>query len=270
MCKKVRTSLSFLGLLLIVALTGCGSSGGGVNSSSDITPAGAVSSAEGSVNLGAAGNFALLAKTGVDTVPTSSVNGNVGVSPADKTYLTGWSQTDSTDVVYATSPQVTAPNKLYSASHTEPTPTNLTAAVLDMEAAYTDAAGRLLIDAAKNNIDATTLGGVALGAGVYKWDNNLHLTTDVFLEGSATDVWIIQVGGTLEMDADLSINLTGDALPQNVFWQVAGATTIGTGSHFEGVVLDMTDINFLSGATINGRLLSQTAINLIATTVTVP
>src|SRR5665811_721274 len=47
----------------------------------------------GPVNMGKAGNFVILAKTGVDTVPTSKVTGNIGVSPIDRTALTGFSQT---------------------------------------------------------------------------------------------------------------------------------------------------------------------------------
>ena len=45
------------------------------------------------VNLGTAGNFVILAKTGVSTVPLSAITGNVGVSPAAATYLTGFSLT---------------------------------------------------------------------------------------------------------------------------------------------------------------------------------
>ncbi|MBE0502311.1 MAG: hypothetical protein IBX47_12825 [Desulfuromonadales bacterium] len=77
-------------MLLLVTLAGCGSSGDGT-SNAGISPAGEVSNAAGSVNLGEAGNFALLAQTGVDILPTSNVTGNVGVYPAARNYLTGWS-----------------------------------------------------------------------------------------------------------------------------------------------------------------------------------
>jgi hypothetical protein len=37
------------------------------------------------VSLGGAGNFVILAKSGISTVPTSAVTGNIGVSPAAAT-----------------------------------------------------------------------------------------------------------------------------------------------------------------------------------------
>jgi hypothetical protein len=64
--------------------------------------------------------------------------------------------------------------------------------------------------------------------------------------------------------------MTGGALAKNVFWQVAGAVTIGANTHFEGIILGQTGINFGNLSSINGRLLAQTAVVLDATTVTAP
>src|SRR5580658_1544741 len=47
----------------------------------------------GAVNLGTAGDFVILSKSGISTVPTSAVTGNLGVSPAAATYITGFSLT---------------------------------------------------------------------------------------------------------------------------------------------------------------------------------
>src|ERR1035437_222016 len=41
--------------------------------------------AQASVNLGTAGNFVILAKSGISTVPTSAITGDIGVSPIDST-----------------------------------------------------------------------------------------------------------------------------------------------------------------------------------------
>ncbi|MDZ7822353.1 MAG: ice-binding family protein [Candidatus Marinimicrobia bacterium] len=90
------------------------------------------------VSLGTAGNFTLLAKTAISTVPASNITGDVGLSPAAETYITGFSLTDATG--YAASPQVTG--FIYAADMTPPTPTRMTTAISDMETAYTDAAGR--------------------------------------------------------------------------------------------------------------------------------
>lgn len=72
------------------------------------------------------------------------------------------------------------------------------------------------------------------------------------------------------MAADMKVILIGGAVPQNIFWQVSGAVTVGAGTHFEGIILAKTGITFGSPASINGRLLAQTAVVLDSTTVTVP
>jgi hypothetical protein len=80
--------------------------------------------------------------------------------------------------------------------------------------------------------------------------------------GGPTDVWIFQVAGTLIQASATHVTLAGGALPQNIFWQVAGAVTVGTTAHFEGVVLAKTVIAVDTGASVNGRLFAQTAVTL--------
>ncbi len=270
--------------LLVLALAGlvagCGGSGGGngggnggSGSSAAEGPTGTVSTAAGGVSLGAAGHYAILASAGVSTVPNSVVTGNVGVSPIARVGLTGWSETAAADNsdLYSTSAQVAAPGKLYAADYAEPTPTNLGTAILNMKAAYNDAAGRPAGVGAPNlDRGAGTLTNDTLVPGTYTWNSALNIPTDLTLSGSATDVWIFQVAGTLDMAAAKNVILSGGALPQNIFWQVSGAVTMGAGTHFEGIILGKTGITFGSLASINGRLLAQTAVVLDATTVTVP
>src|SRR5665811_764554 len=57
---------------------------------------------------------------------------------------------------------------------------------------------------------------------------------------------------------------------KNIFWQVAGAVTLGTTAHFEGVVLGKTLVAVNTGASANGRLLAQTAVTLQMNAVTQP
>ncbi|MCJ7766186.1 MAG: Ig-like domain-containing protein, partial [Thiovulaceae bacterium] len=89
------------------------------------------------VDLGTAGDFVILAKTGVSTTGTTAITGDIGVSPAARTYITGFSDTLFSDGTYATSPLVTG--KIYAANMTPPTPAKMTTAVSDMETAYTAA-----------------------------------------------------------------------------------------------------------------------------------
>jgi hypothetical protein len=139
-----------------------------------------------------------------------------------------------------------------------------------MEAAYTDAAGRPAGVGPNLNRGAGTLTSDTLVAGTYTWSSALNIPTDLTFSGSATDVWILQIGGTLDMAAAKNVILIGGALPQNIFWQVSGVVTIGANTHFEGIILGKTIINFGNLASIDGRLLAQTAVNIDATTVTQP
>jgi hypothetical protein len=227
---------------------------------------GTTSSTPGSaVSLGTAGDFVILAKSGVSTVPASAVAGDVGISPAAATFITGFSLTaDSTDV-FSTSPQVTG--KIYAADYAVPTPSNLTAAVADMELAFTDAAGR---STDVTELGAGNIGGMTLDPGVYQWGTGLLIPTDVTLAGSATDIWIFQIAQNLTMASGTHVILTGGALPENVFWQVSGLVDLGTTAHCEGVVLTQTSATLRTGASITGRLLAQTSVNIDGSTVVEP
>jgi hypothetical protein len=217
------------------------------------------------VNLGTAGNFAILAKSGISTAPTSVVTGNLGVSPAAATYITGFSLTADPTNVFATSPQVTG--KIYAADYAVPSPSNLTTAVGDMQLAFTDAAGRA---PGVTELGAGNIGGMTLAPGVYKWGTGLLIPTDVTLDGLATDVWIFQVAQDLTMSSGAKILMAGGATPRNAFWQVAGLVELGTTAHCEGIVLTQTSATLRTGASINGRLLAQTAVQIDASTVVEP
>lgn len=257
MRKRFQTHLGLMALFLVVALTGCGGDGDGASNSAP-------------VSLGTAANYAILAKTGVASVPGSVVTGNIGLSPAARGFLTGWSEISDVTDTYSTSAQVIAPYKLYAADYAEPSPTNLGVAVLNMQAAYTDAAGRTATSAATTNVGAGTLTSLTLAPGVYEWGSAVTIPTDLTLHGSATDVWIFKVAGTLTMAAAKNVILSGGAQSGNIFWQVADAVTIGANTHFEGIILGKTSITFGNLASLNGRLLAQTAVTLDATTITVP
>ncbi|MFH1628039.1 MAG: ice-binding family protein [Pseudomonadota bacterium] len=218
------------------------------------------------VNLGTAGNFVILAKSGISTVPNSAITGDIGVSPIDQTALTGFSETMDASNEFSTSAQVTG--KLYAADYAVPTPANLTTAVSDMETAYTDAAGRATPDATE--LGAGEIGGLTIVPGLYKWGTGVLISTDVTLNGGPDDVWIFQISGDLTQASATQVILTGGALPKNIFWQSFGAVTLNTTAHFEGIVLSYTEITLATGATVNGRLLSQTAVTLDANTVVQP
>jgi hypothetical protein len=226
------------------------------------------------VELGTAENYVILSKTGISTVPQSAITGDIAVSPIAAAALTGFSLTVNSGNTFSTSTQLVG--KAYAASYTEPIPTQLTAAVGDMEAAYTNAAGRPNADGARINLGAGILGGVfggethPLTPGVYTFNTGITLNGAIFFNGSATDIFIIQMAGNLLQVANTRVTLTGGALPKNIFWQVAGFVEVQVGAHLEGVILVKTAASFLTGSSLNGRILAQTACVLQSATITEP
>ena len=218
------------------------------------------------VNLGAAGNFVILSKSGIDTIPTSAVTGDIGVSPIKSGAITGFGLTADASNVFSTSPQVTG--KVFASDYAVPTPDNLTTAISNMEFAYTDAAGRQTPDFTE--LGAGDISGLTLVPGLYKWGTAVSINSDVTLNGGPNDVWIFQIGQGITQGNGTHILLTGGALAKNIFWQSTGVVSIGTTAHFEGVILSQTSITLDTGASINGRLLAQTAVTIKSSTVTQP
>jgi hypothetical protein len=220
------------------------------------------------VDLGSAGNFAVLAKTGISTVPPAAIVGDIGVSPIDATAITGFSLILDGSTQFATSPQVAG--KVYAADYGDPTPAILTTAIGDMEEAYATAAGRNLPDATE--LGSGDIGGMTIAPGLYTWSSGVEIPADVTLAGGPNQVWIFQIAGDLKLAAAKSVFLSGGAQAHNIFWQVAGdgGVEIGTTAHFEGIILARTAIHLQTGASINGRLYAQTAVTLDANPVAQP
>jgi hypothetical protein len=211
------------------------------------------------VDLGGAGHFVILSESGITDVPASAVTGNVGVSP-----ITGAAN-------LLTCAEVTG--KIYSVDDSGPPPCSIKApkklsdAVSDMQAAYTDAAGR---KAAIMNLGGGNIGGLILAPGVYNWTTDVNIGSNVTIKGGSHAVWIFQIAKDLSVSSGVSVVLRGHAQAQNIFWQIAGTATLGTTSQFEGIILDQTSISMGTGASIEGRLFSQTAVALEMNSVTVP
>ncbi|CAE8679677.1 unnamed protein product [Polarella glacialis] len=217
------------------------------------------------VILGEAGTFAILSKSGIDTVPTSVITGDIGVSPIAAAAITGFSlKLDSTNTS-ATATQVTG--SVYAADYKSPTPSELTVAIGDMETAYTDAATRPtpILDLGEGD-----LGGLTFVPGLYKFGSDVTIPTDCTINGSSTDTWIFQVTGNLIMAANMRITLIGGAKASNIVWQVAGYVEVLAGAHMEGILLVKTAAHFRTGSSLNGRILAQTAVTLQSSTVTQP
>jgi ice-binding like protein len=271
-------------LLLVTGCSGCSpDAGGGTHSDlatlpPDMTvenprnPAGAGPAAVdigSTANLGSAGSYVLLAKTGITNVTGSSITGgNLGLSPAAASFITGFAMVADASNVYSTSSSVVAPGKIYAANYATPTPSNLTTAVLGMQTAYTDAAGRTPPD--HLNLGSGNLGGLTLAPGLYAWGNTVTIPTDVTLSGGANDVWIFQISNDLDISSAKSVVLSGGAQARNVFWQVAGQVTIHANAHFEGIILSQTAITLQTTASLHGRALAQSLVAIDNNAITAP
>lgn len=225
-----------------------------------------VAAAQAPVGLGLAGNFVALAKSGISTTGTTAITGDIGVSPITATAITGFGLVMDSTGTFSTSALVTG--KVYAANYAAPTPTYVGSAVGDMQTAYTDAAGRAIPDAV--DLGAGNIGGLTLVPGLYKWGTGVIIPTNVTLNGPSSGVWIFQIAGTLIVSSSVHVNLAGGASANNIFWQVAGQTTLGTGSVMNGIILDQTAIVMNTGASLTGRALAQTAVTLDGNAVVKP
>lgn len=261
----------YAAILLAALLAGCAADQGGItginaaDNARHYRKVAVSTNGPAPVNLGGAGDFAILAKAGVSTVPRSAVIGNIGVSPIARGGLTGFAVTMDVSNAFSRSTQVFG--KLYAADYASPTPAKLRTAVLDMQAAYTDAAGRA---PDFTELGTGNIGGMTLSPGTYKWSTSVLIPTNVTLSGGPNAVWIFQISGGLTQASGKRVILAGGAQARNVFWQVAGVVAIGTTAHLEGIVLAQTGITLATGASVNGRLLAQTAVTLQKNAVTRP
>ena len=202
--------------------------------------------ATATVNLGTADSFSVLAGSTVTNTGPTIMSGDLGLSPGSS--VTGapvvLGQTHVDDHV-----AIGAKN--------------------DLTTAYNDAAAR-----PSNGSAGTELAGQSFTPGTYSATSSLLLSSGsvtLNAQGDPNAVFIFQVGSTLTTGSNTSVHLAGGAQACNVFWQVGSSATLGTGTQFVGTVMALASVTANTGATIQGRLLAQTAAvnlndNVITTT----
>lgn len=216
------------------------------------------------VDLRTAGSYAVLAAASISGTG-ATVTGDLGISPAAASYITGFSLIADSSTQFSTSGQVIG--RVYAADYGTPTPMTLGTALTDLRLAYADAAARA---PGTTGLGGGIIGGLTIEPGVYRFTGDVTIPLDVTLSGTAADVWIFQIAGTLDMTASRKITLAGGALPKNVFWQVRGAVTLGAMAQFEGVVLGATAFTSGAGTAIRGRVLSQTDVTITGSAIVHP
>jgi uncharacterized repeat protein (TIGR02543 family) len=222
----------------------------------------------GDINLGAAASFVTLTQSGISTTGVTSIVGDIGVSPAASTAITGFGLIVNSNGQSAHTPIVTG--NVFAADYATPTPANLTTAVNDMQTAFTTANG-LVTPAPVVDLGAGDISGLILPPGLYKWSTGVLITNaGVTLTGGPNDTWVFQIAQNLTVNNSANITLLGGAQAKNIFWVVTGQATLGTNVNFSGNILSKTLISVNTGTTVTGRLLAQTAVTLNADMVTFP
>jgi len=199
------------------------------------------------VPLGTAGNFKVLAgSTVTNTGPTTIAGGNLGLSPG--TSVTGF-----------------PPGTLIPPAVMHVTDPTAAQAQVDLTTAYNFAAA--IVSPAPAVLPGD-LSGLTLTAGTYKTSSSTGITTGILtLKGSATDVFVFQIGSTLITDTGTQVVLSGGAVASNVFWQVGSSATLGTNSSFAGTIMALDSITLTTGASLQGRALARNAAVTLDTNV---
>ncbi|HZK40447.1 MAG TPA: ice-binding family protein, partial [Atribacterota bacterium] len=221
------------------------------------------------VDLGTSGDgFVILSEAGITDIPLSVITGNIGTWEMAGSAI-GVTCAEVSGTIYDRDAAYTGGGGGSTVCRLTDDPL-LNAAVLDMRAAYTAAANATPGVGPFLNLGGGTVAGQTLVPGVYTWGSDVTITSDLILSGGANDVWIFQITGTLDISSNMKVLLSGGAQAKNIFWQVADVVTLGTGSHFEGIILAKTKIAMQTDASINGRLWAQTEVTLDQNTVTQP
>lgn len=215
--------------------------------------------------LGTTASFAILAGSGITNVPTSVISGDVGLSPAAGSFITGLTCAEVSGTIYA----VDATGLPCFVNN----PGLLTTAKNDLTTAYLNAEGQTQT----GDITGVNLAGQTLGPGVYNSTSSILISgpTPLTLDGAgnADSVFILRAaaGSDLTVAATSRVVFTNGAQPCNVFWKVQSAFLQNTGFTFVGTIFALTQITLTSNITVQGRLLARNAdVTLIQDTITRP
>jgi hypothetical protein len=199
------------------------------------TAIGASRSAFAQTDLRSAQDFAVLGGSTVTNTGTSTVTGDLGVSPG--TSVTGF-----------------PPGVLVGTLHAGDAAA--AQAQIDASAAYAALVG----DVCTTDLTGQDLGGLVLTPGVYCFTSSAQLTGTLTLDalGDPSAEFVLQIGTTLTTATSSSVTLAGGACAANVFWQVGTSATLGTSTTFVGNVLAYDSITATTGTNVSGRLLALT------------
>ena len=198
--------------------------------------------------LGTAASFVVLGGSTVTNTGSSTLGGDLGVSPG--TAITGF-------------PPGTVTGTIHAGDATAGQAQNA------VSTAYNSLAGQQC----DSDLTGQDLGGKTLTAGVYCFSSSAQLTGTLTLnaEGNPDAVWVFQIGSTLTTASGSSVQVTNSGGACTVFWQVGTSATLGTSSSFLGNILADQSITLTTGANVSGRLLAMSgAVTLDTNNISLP
>jgi large repetitive protein len=202
------------------------------------------------ISLGTAQSFAVLGGSTVTNTGSSTVTGNLGVSPG--TSVTGFP------------PGIVTGGTIHLND----------AAAAQAQSDLTTAYNAILGTACTVDLTGQNLGGLTLTPGVYCFSSAAQLTGTLTLNalGNSNALFIFKIGSTLTTASSSSVQVInpGSGSNCNVFWQVGASATLGTGTSFLGNILALSSITLTTGANVSGRILARNgAVTMDTNNVTV-
>lgn len=176
-----------------------------------------------------AANFTVMAASAITNTGSTTITGNLAISPNKASSVTGF------------------PPGVVTGAKDEDNAVAIKAQT-DLITTYNDAAHATPF----KNMSGVNLGGKTLTPGVYHFSSSAQLTGTLTLNGEnrTGSLFIFQIGSTLTTASASRVALIGRANSCNVFWQVTSSATLGTGTSFQGNLIALTSITLTTRATI--------------------
>jgi hypothetical protein len=179
-------------------------------------------------------SFAVLGGSKVTNTGTTTITGNLGLSPGSS--------------VVGFPPGIVTSGTIYIDGAVALQAQN------DNATAFNGLAGM----AATSSLTGQNLGGLTLSSGVYSFTDSAQLTGTLTLDAQGLNnaYWVFQIGSTLTTATASSVQIinmgSNGGSDDGLFWKVGSSATLGTATNFEGNILALTSITLTTGATIDG------------------
>ena len=184
--------------------------------------------------LGTAGSFAVLGGATVTNTGSSTISGNVGVTPGAA--VTGFPPGHVTGGTIHSNDAVAIQ-------------------------AHADATGAYVLLAGlpvTRDLSGQDLGGLTLTPGVYFFSSSAQLTGTLTLDGQGQEdpSFVFQIGSTLTTASSSSVVEINGADACDAYFQVGSSATLGTGTKFMGTIIAYASGTLTTGVSLDGRVIA--------------